>query len=210
MELAIGLVHAALEEANVLLQIASDRGRRDQQAVPLGREHAEQLAPAGEEGIERLDRLVRQRPGSGPHALGEERQDLGIERVGLRELASGLGEVAHLAGIGDHDGQAGRGEGGDGRRLVATGGFEHEERRREPVAAGDQLLNARLVVGHGAGLAAGADGELELGFGDIDPDERHTDLLDETARVGPTLQDAGSWPTQLFGLSAKGVVRRPS
>jgi hypothetical protein len=29
-------------------------------------------------------------------------------------------------------------------------------------------------------------GELELGFSDIDPDERHTDLLDQTARVGPT------------------------
>jgi hypothetical protein len=51
--------------------------------------------------------------------------------------------------------------------------------------------------------ASRARGELELGFGDIDPDERHTDLLDETARVGPTLQDAGSWPTQLSGLSAK-------
>jgi hypothetical protein len=30
------------------------------------------------------------------------------------------------------------------------------------------------------------------------------------ARVGPTLQDAGSWPTQLFGLSAKDGCDAPA
>jgi hypothetical protein len=43
-----------LEEANGLLEVAPHRGDRDEQPVALGGEHAEQLAPAGEQGVERL------------------------------------------------------------------------------------------------------------------------------------------------------------
>jgi hypothetical protein len=63
---------------------------------------------------------------------------------------------------------------------------------------------------HDAGVPDGPAGELELGLRDSDPDERHCHLQDKTARVGPTLQDAGSWPTQLPGLSAKKRCAAPA
>lgn len=64
-------------------------------------------------------------------------------------------------------------------------------------------IGTRVVVGHHPGLANGADGELELGFGDIDPDERHADLLDETARVGPPCRMRAHGPRNQSRLSAK-------
>jgi hypothetical protein len=104
VQVVIRLAEAALEEANVLLQVAPDRRRSHQQAIALGHEHLNQLPPAGEQGVQRLDLRPGQWPRRGPHSLGEEREDLGIDRIGLGELAGGLGEVAHLARIGDDHG----------------------------------------------------------------------------------------------------------
>jgi hypothetical protein len=168
----------------------------------------DQLAAAGEQGVERLDRLVGQRPGSGAHPLGEEGEDLGIDRVGLGELAGRLGKVAHLAGIDHHEREPGGPQCGHERGFVAAGGFEHDEGQGERLAVGDQLADSLLGIRDAAGLAARQTGKFELRFRNIDPDERHS-TSGNTARVGPTLQDAGWWPTQLFGLSAEGAVRRP-
>ena len=97
----------------MLLEIAPHRAPSEEQAVLLGRQHLDQLPASGEQLLQGGDRVVRQRPGLGSDPLGEAGEHLGIERIGLGQLPSGFGEVAHLAGIGDDDRQAGRGQRGD-------------------------------------------------------------------------------------------------
>ena len=99
VQVVIGLAQAALEEADVLLEIASDGGPGDEQAIPLGGEHLDQLATAREERVERLDGLIWQRAGCGPHALGEQREDLGINRIGLGQLPRALAKSRTWRGL---------------------------------------------------------------------------------------------------------------
>jgi hypothetical protein len=117
-----------LEPADVGAQIpphlASPRPR---QPLALGVEHLEQLPAAGEQGLELLGGLIRQRPGGGPDPRREEGEHLGIDAVGLGQPAEGLREGAHLARIDDGDRESRGGERGRHRRLVATRGFEHDE-----------------------------------------------------------------------------------
>lgn len=86
-------------------EAAADGGDRQGEAVLLGREHLEELPAASRQADQSLRRGVWQGPGLRAHALGEERQDTGVDSVGLGELAGALGKVAHLAGVGDDDGQ---------------------------------------------------------------------------------------------------------
>ncbi len=54
MQVVIGFSQAALQEANVLLEIPPHRGAGEEQAIALGGEHLDQLPAPGQEGIERL------------------------------------------------------------------------------------------------------------------------------------------------------------
>ncbi len=65
MEIVIRFPQATLEEADVLLEIATDQRPRHHQAVALGGEHLDKLAPPGEQRVERVSRLVGQGPGAG-------------------------------------------------------------------------------------------------------------------------------------------------
>ena len=162
------------------------------EAIPLGGQHLDQLAAPGEQGVERLDRLVGQRPGLRSYPLGKEREDPGVDGVSLGELAGRLGKGSYLAGIDDHQREPHRGQRGHEGRFVATGGFEHDQGGRERLTVGDELADPLLGVGDAAGLAAGQAGELELGLRDINADELHSTPPEITARVGPPLQDAGA------------------
>ena len=98
--------------------------------VSLGDDHLEHLASTGQQRVERGRRLIRPRPGLGAHALGEQRQRLGVELIRLRELAGGPGEVAHLPGIRHHDGHPRRRERRDDGPLVPARRLEDHEHRR--------------------------------------------------------------------------------
>ncbi len=75
------------------------------QAILLGLQHLEQLSPPAEQRIEFLRVRVGEHADLGTHALSEERQEIGINKIGLGELAGRLREVAHLARVDDHDRQ---------------------------------------------------------------------------------------------------------
>jgi hypothetical protein len=57
-------------------------------------------------------------------------KDIGVDAIGLRQLARGLGEVAHLPRIDHHDWEPRRGERADAEQLVAVGHLEDDELRR--------------------------------------------------------------------------------
>ena len=56
-------------------------------ALALGVEHVEELAPPAEQGLQLLGGGIREGARGGLHAGPEEREDLGIEGIGLREAA---------------------------------------------------------------------------------------------------------------------------
>ncbi len=179
---------------NVLLEAAADRRQSGPQAVALGGEPLDQRPAARQEARHELRIGAGQWPRGGPNALGTEGQDVRVEVVGLGQLAGGAGEVAHLAGIGDDDGQSPSDERGDERGLVAAGGFEDDERGTEPLQLLDEAADAGLVVGDGGRGARGALDPDELGLGDVDADDaggHKSYLLRERPRPRSGLRDAG-------------------
>jgi hypothetical protein len=108
-----------------------------------------------------------------------QREDRGIETVGLCELPRAAGEVADLAGIGHHDGQAYRRAGRDGGPLEPAGGFADNERGRGRPQPSDELCHTGIVVRHLPALAAGPDCDVQGGFGNIKADGYTNSLLIE-------------------------------
>ena len=64
--------------------------------IALGLEHVEELPPPSEERVELASVGVGDRAPRGAHHVGEARENIGIDAVGLRELTSGFREVAHF------------------------------------------------------------------------------------------------------------------
>ena len=60
------------------------------QAIALGLQHLEELPAPGEQGLELLGLGIREGTDRGPDPLREEREDVGIDPIGLRELARRL------------------------------------------------------------------------------------------------------------------------
>jgi hypothetical protein len=118
------------------------------EAVALGDEPLKHLATTCRQSVKGPGRLIGQRPGVGAHALGEERQGVGIDPIGLGELAGGPGEVAYLSRGGHDQREPGRGEGGDRGALVSARGRQDVERRGLPVQTPEQRLDAGLIIGH--------------------------------------------------------------
>lgn len=153
------------------VNVASVRAAGHLEAVLLGHHHLDQLPPAREQGVQQLDGLARQAPGRGSHPLRKARQGAGVDRVGLRQLAEGLGEVTHVARIHHDDRQSLAGRGSRDSRLVASSGLKDDQRRSEGREAAHQILNAHGIVGDGSGLSPRLDCQVEGILGDIDADE---------------------------------------
>jgi hypothetical protein len=129
VEILVNVGHAALEPADVLGDVTAHGVLSVGESVFLSREHFQQLATTGEQGIEHPGLLVGQRSHRGTDPFGEQGKEEGVHAVGLGELPGGLGEVAHLSGIGDNHGEAGRSERGRRRGFVSARGFQDDQGR---------------------------------------------------------------------------------
>jgi hypothetical protein len=123
--------------------------------------------------------------------LGEASEDGGVEAVGLGDLAGRLGEVPYLARVDDDDPKLRLSQGNDDGSLQSSGRFEDDPGGIERRQSGDDLADARLVMGGAKALAARTEGDVEMGFGSIDDDmmrrrhERHRTAF--AARQGSDL-----------------------
>ena len=156
--------------------------------------------------------------------LGEVRQHLRVEGIGLRQAARRLGEIADLAWI-DHDHrQTNRAQRRHRTALVATGRLQHDQLRGQRAQARHQRGQLSLGVGHAPLGAAGAHADIQPGFGHSDAHEAggrgfrrrvrlprcfgHASLpsprvLHGPALRDPTLRDTGSRPRRLFGFALR-------
>ena len=127
--------------------VGADASGGSAEAVLLRDQHGQHLVPAARQGVERLGLGVPQRAHGWADRGGEVGQDCRVQRVGLGQLPGGAGEVPDLAGVDDHHRHRRRGQGGHQRQLQATRRLQHHDNRCQGRQPGDQLTDARLVVG---------------------------------------------------------------
>ena len=85
VEVVIDSRDPSLEPADVLHQTTPNRTTRVLQPIPLRGQHVQQLSAARHQRVQLLDDGVRERARRGPHPVGKERQEVGIQVVGLGE-----------------------------------------------------------------------------------------------------------------------------
>ncbi len=147
VQVPVDIVQLAFEPPNMLGEAAAHRGHGVFEAITLGNQHLQYLASPGEQRVEGLSGVIGQRARGRAHALGEERQDVGIDPIGFGELAGGPGNVADLSRVGDDQRQPGRRKCGNRRALGAASGLEDDERRRVAADALDECLDAGAIIG---------------------------------------------------------------
>ena len=115
-------------------------------AVLLHDDHALQLAPPGYEiGQFQLFRVL-QGAHRGLYALGIEGQNLGVQLIGLGQLADGFGKVAQGLRVHNNHGQAGLVHGVGYGNLLAPSGFQQHDLGVQFPQAQHQGSNAVLGV----------------------------------------------------------------
>lgn len=116
-----------------------------------------------------------------PHAPGEEREDLRIDPIRLRELPRGLREVAHLARVSDDHRERRGGERGHTEQLVPTSGLEHDELRRRASEPCDERPDPALIIRHRPSLPARARRHHQFRFRHVDPNQHRPSLRYDVA-----------------------------
>ena len=184
----------------------------DLEAVVLGDEHREDLAPPGEDRLQSGGFLVGDDARRRIHGTGEAGEDEGVYSVGFGESADGLGEVAGLARVDDCDGDSGGRDGGGGQTLVAAGGLEDDQFGGRVFEAREQLVDALLVVGESEGFAFRQKADVEGSLGNVDTDADRSllggihCLASPLCWCGPGLADTGLLRK---GAAAPATVRAP-
>jgi hypothetical protein len=125
------------------------------------------LPPPRQECTQLFGLRVRQRAQRGPHRLGKVGHGTGIEGIRFGQLPGGFRKVPDLAGIDYYEGQGGRSQGRDHGPVVATCGFEHNQRGRHSLEPTAKSRNPCLIVWDRPAFARGPQGNIELRFSDI-------------------------------------------
>jgi hypothetical protein len=102
--------------------------------------------------------------------------------------------VAHLARIDHRHRQRHSLQRGDERDLAPAGGLHHDQLGLQRLQARGQFSDARLVMGAHPLVSTGSHGDVQLGFGDVDPSVRevHVVFLPFLPPNRPALSHAGS------------------
>src|ERR1700712_2658109 len=100
-------------------------------AITFGRDHINQLPAPGDEFGQGTSLLVGYPPCLWLHTLCEQREDPGIQCIGLRELTSSTGKVSDLTWVDDDDRKVGCRKDGGELDLVATRRLEDDQGKRK-------------------------------------------------------------------------------
>jgi hypothetical protein len=214
LEGAIGSPNLFLESPHVRLDAPLERGRGHLEAIPIGREHGEQLASSGKDVLQMLGLLVGDGAWGGADGFRETGEDEGVYPVGLGEAADGLGRVPRLTGIDDRNRDPGGGDGRSGQSLVSSGGLQCNQLDARSSDTSEKFVDALLVVGDRGGFVALHNADFEVSLGNVDAGVdlsslggTHREISPFCLRRRPGLADAGLLRTA--GAAAPATVRAP-
>jgi hypothetical protein len=159
--------HALIEPGNMGLDVGPQATRRVFKAILFGGPHRNELPPPRQEGAQLFSLHVRKRTRRRSHSLCKVGHGPGIEDIGFGQLPSRLRKVPYLAGINHYEGHGGRRQCRDHGPVVATRGFEHNERGLCGLEPGDEGSNPRLIVRHRPAFIRGPQGDIKLRFDNI-------------------------------------------
>jgi len=172
VKILIHIVKLTFEPTDVLPDPFLDGLESKAKAVLLGRDHVDDLAPAGYDRFQGTGFVAGQLPHGRPHTGSEQSQSTSIDGIRLGELARALGEVPCLPRIGDDHRDHGCGEGRCRGELETPGGLEDDQARIERLDVSYQLGNPDLTVGEAPDVLAGVPGDVEPILANIDAHEK--------------------------------------
>lgn len=151
----------------------------------------------------------------GPHRFYEQRDQPGIDRVGLGLEPDGLGVVPHLGGVEHHHGQVRTGQRRDRQPLIAAGGLDADRPQPvQPTQPLDQFGNPGLVIADRKGIACRMHMHIQPGLAHIDPngDLHLVPSLPKRARTAAPATVRDRWidaerPLLPYGLRNPGGTR---
>src|SRR5918999_1288131 len=150
------------------------------QPILLGSKHLDDLVPPSQEGGQFLS--------------------LGIQLIGLRQLAGSSGKVSNLAGIDHGHGQPSTSQSARHGHLESARGLQYHQFWVELSQSLDYLDDTWSIVSHAPSLASGTHGDIQLVFGDVYSYVRIF-RFQCLPPYWPFLARCGlCWPRQLFGL----------
>ena len=114
----------------------------------------------------------RRRGGGDVQPLGGERQQAGVDRVGLGQPPERVGELAGPVGVEHHHRDPGLGQRREDREVHAPGRLQRDAADLEAAEPAEQLAHAGAGVGDAPGRAptSACDANVEPGFTHVDPD----------------------------------------
>ncbi len=137
LHLRVDVLELGADGRDQSLDAGSDLGGGQLQAQPLRHQHREQLSAAGDQSRELALLRIGQRADKAlqiaapQEHCGQFGQGFGVDTIGLRELAHGLGEMASLLGIDHRHGKAGSLQRTGHCRFVAAGGLHDDQGHAE-------------------------------------------------------------------------------
>jgi hypothetical protein len=159
----------------------------------LHADHLDQLAPPGDQLGQDLGLLIEHRPRLGAHLLGEARDQLGVEPVGLGQAADSACEGADPGRVDHGERQAGGDRGPRDRDLEATGRLEHGKLGADRGQARHERLEALAVAGHREPFGRGAQVYVEP-------------IMETSISTNISPHDEAASTARVWG---SGVVKRP-
>lgn len=155
------------------------------QAVLLRRAHGDEIAPSGNERLQRLTRFIRQGARLGAHGLREGGNRPGIKPVGLGQLPGGAGVIPHLARVDHRHRQPCGGQFSGRPQLQPAGGLQHHQSGGEGREALEKGAQASFIISNLENLTGG-QGAVQALFGDIDADiHAHEPILADAGLQSP-------------------------
>ncbi len=171
-ELVVEVLDPLFEEFDDLLDVAADAGPEGRfEMVFLLRDQIDQLSAASDEALQiplvfRL--LFAEDEVFG--MLGIAGQEPGVEGIGLGEPAHAAGEIADARGKDDSDGIALLDQKVDERDMIGSGRFEDDLTLLRRWQVGAKFLKPGRIVGKAFDGGVVGCGDIQVGFGDIDPE----------------------------------------
>ncbi len=146
VDIVVDLAQIAFQRTDMFIDLSTNRFQSHRPTVFLGDDHLHDLLSTDGKGAQLGGFGIRNRADRGPDAGGEFGQDVGIDPIGLGQLAHRTGEITNLTRIHNHDRQSDRGQSQRHVMLISPGGFQNDQFRGKTCQLGHQFFVAPGVV----------------------------------------------------------------